>query len=218
VERWAEFSNEWQAALKEEPFIEYFKMSECESLKEQFEGFTPRERDAKLARLTNLAVHYTEFRFSELVDRIAFDNILRPVLPKPYRNPYLWAFNAMVSGMASWMRYASVHEDQIECVFDKQGKLEKRAGWLYDKCRGRPGFEHHRLIHEPIRFEDDKKFLPLQGADLLAWQVRRFHSVDEPERASLKSLTSDGKYHQFVAGEDLLTPIARKMSLAWRLR
>ena len=193
-------------------------MSECESLKGQFENFTIHERDSKLARLTSLVVHYSEFRFSHLVDKDAFNDILRPVLPKPYKNPYLWAFNGMVSGMGSWMRYGSKHQGQIECVFDRQGKLERRAGRLYDRARGRPGFEHHQLIHEPIRFEDDKKFLPLQGADLLAWHVRRFHSVEEPMRESLRALTeaSEGQYHEFVVGRELLTRVARRTSLAWR--
>ncbi len=218
AEQWADFSKNWHAALAEKPTIAYFKMSECESLRGQFEGLLPEERNAKLAKLTDLVVQHSELRFSHLVDVNLFNDILRPVLPKQYRNPYLWAFNAMVSGMGSWMRYGSKHTDQIECIFDRQGKLEKRAGRLYDKARGRPGFEHHHLIREPIRFEDDKRALPLQGADLLAWHVRRYHSVEEPIRESFAKLTesSGSQYHQFIVGEELLSRVARRISLAWR--
>jgi hypothetical protein len=35
---------------------------------------------------------------------------------------------------------------------------------------------------EDVSFKDEKIFLPLQAADLLAWQIRRRYSVEEPPR------------------------------------
>jgi hypothetical protein len=223
VEKWACFANEWQVVLAEVPSIDYFKMSEAESLKEQFDGFTTDERDQKLKRLTDLVDRYSEFRFSYLIGREEYDEILRPVLPKPYKNPYLWAFNGMVSGLGSLMvsKLPSFqkYEGEIECVFDRQGKLEKRAGRMYDKVRGKPGFQHSHLIREPIRFENDRVFLPLQGADLLAWHVRRYHSVEnEPMREPLKVLTSSGNYHEFIVTREMLTSSARNILRGWKAR
>lgn len=227
VEKWACFADEWQAALAQSPSIEYFKMSQAESLKDEFVGFTTDERDQKLKRLTDLVDRYSDFRFSHLIDREEYDEILRPVLPKPYKNPYLWAFNAMISGIGSLMvselpsfqHYRSEPDSQIECVFDRQGKLEKRAGRLYDKVRGKPGFSHSHLIREPIRFENDRTFLPLQGADLLAWHVRRYHSVEnEPMREPLKVLTSSPKYHEFIVERDVLDSSARNVLRARKAR
>jgi hypothetical protein len=227
VEKWACFADEWQVALAEAPSIDYFKMSEAESRKKQFEGFNPDERDKELKRLTTLVDCYSDFRFSHLIDHEEYDEILRPVLPKPYRNPYLWAFNGMVSGLGSLMvselpsfqHYRSEQDTQIECIFDRQGKLEKRAGRLYDKVRGRPGFEHSHLIREPIRFENERTFLPLQGADLLAWHVRRYHSVEnEPMREPLRVLTSSHKYYEFIVGRDVLASSARNIVRGWKAR
>jgi hypothetical protein len=46
VDNWKKFSNEWKAALKSGPReLDYFKMVEAHSLKEQFCGWTKYDRD-----------------------------------------------------------------------------------------------------------------------------------------------------------------------------
>jgi hypothetical protein len=51
VEKWAEFSDDWGLLLKQPPSVEYFKMSEAESLKGQFVNFDAPERDSKVGAL-----------------------------------------------------------------------------------------------------------------------------------------------------------------------
>jgi hypothetical protein len=88
------------------------------------------------------------------------------------------------------MNSVSGRHEPIECVFDKQQKIGTRAARLYERVVGLPGFEACHLVQFPIRFEDEKAFLPIQGADLVAWHVRRRYSnQDEPKRAAYELLS-----------------------------
>jgi hypothetical protein len=208
VEKWAEFSVDWDAAIHSRPNIDYFKMSEAESLKGQFTAFNSEQRDAKVHTLADLINKHVLFDYSVLIGQRAFDDILGPVLPKKLKNPYLFAFPGMMAAMASYEHHYG-RGDVVECVFDKQQKLSTRAGRLYDQLRGLPGFEHSDLVQTPIRFEDDKEFLPLQGADLLAWHVRRRYCIREPARPIYQKLRSiRNRSGRFIVKADRLRQMA----------
>lgn len=56
-----------------------------------------------------------------------------------------------------------------------------------------------------IAYQDDKQFLPLQAADLLAWQVRRGFSHPEPRRRHLDEARKAQRPHfSFVLDKPLL--------------
>src|SRR5439155_2381705 len=70
--------------------------------------------------------------------------------------------------------------ETIDFVFDRQQGLEIRADSVYRLLRDMPCFAGQI---GSIDFRDDKEFLPLQAADLMSWQARRFWSTpSEPKR------------------------------------
>jgi hypothetical protein len=53
-----------------------------------------------------------------------------------------------------------------------------------------PGLKTMDSLHGSlvtVSFRDDRDCLPLQAADLVAWQIRRFFSVNEPRRKHFDS-------------------------------
>src|SRR5262245_20319635 len=48
---WEGFTTEWRAVLDTDPKIDYFKMSEAESLKGPFKGFCTQQRNKKVNNL-----------------------------------------------------------------------------------------------------------------------------------------------------------------------
>jgi Protein of unknown function (DUF3800) len=92
VGKWAEFTDEWDHQLRANPKIDYLKMSEAESLKKQFEGFSVPERDAKVLALARIVRRHVLYKTHLLIDHPAFDSILRPKIPKKPQSPYVFAF------------------------------------------------------------------------------------------------------------------------------
>jgi hypothetical protein len=58
----------------------------------------------------------------------------------------------------------------IEVIFDQDQKHQGNAKSLYKAHAETMGFSG-RISN--VTFEDEKRFLPLQSADLLAWHIRR---------------------------------------------
>jgi len=63
VDSWKLFSAEWDAKLRQEPSIEYLKMSEANAFTGQFKrGWNPRLRDQKLLELAEIIPKHAMFR------------------------------------------------------------------------------------------------------------------------------------------------------------
>jgi hypothetical protein len=73
-----------------------------------------------------------------------------------------------------------IHGDSepIEFVFDSNERFDKLSDSLVKTFYNREFFRG--VIN--VAYRDDKKVLPLQSADLFAWQTRRAFCSDEPRR------------------------------------
>jgi hypothetical protein len=191
VERWAEFSSDWQAVLDMEPRLEYFKMSHAGSLNEQFSparGWDRPMRDARLAKFVEVARSYPIYRTSVAVDKALFsEHIAGLDLPNPRptaKDPYYLAFHNLVTGLPLLQagNIKSVPKDgKIDFIFDYQCKtgIRASAAWEDVKTNVLPRLKMDGVpdvmpfLGSPPIFRDEKEFLPLQAADLYVWHVRR---------------------------------------------
>lgn len=197
---WERFSDDWDAVLSAPPSIEYFKMVEANALNEQFEGWSGRDRDAKVNALIDVINSHHVFQGTCAIDAEDYKDVVIPVLGDvldgKYNDPYLMLFMGIIGHMAAmehrW-EYAqrNVPIDQIvmfddsgggshtgmppqkvDFVFDTGKKLTDRAArTIYDESLKKLNVFQDRL--GTVDFKDDKVFLPLQAADLAAWQRRR---------------------------------------------
>ena len=87
ADTWQKFSDEWQNVLNEAPAIDYFKMSEANSLRKQFWGWSEQARDAKIISLIDVIQTFNPVSFHISVNRASYDEILSPVAP--YMIPHI---------------------------------------------------------------------------------------------------------------------------------
>jgi hypothetical protein len=84
VEKWARFSNAWQAELDRPPAIPFLHMNEVLSPKGVFEGTSFHERFAKVDRLIDIANTHvgdnSDEEFSVSMNLADYNEILKPVL------------------------------------------------------------------------------------------------------------------------------------------
>src|SRR5580698_9418244 len=152
-------------------------MSEAESLKGQFAGFSADQRDERLNQFIDVILKYDPWEAAIAVPEKDFNEVLRPLLPNSRTSPYYMAFVAMVTALSGVYRWGGSN-DVVDFVFDRQDGMETKSARLY--FRFRTWFPNWRLGR--VGFQDEKLCLPLQAADLIAWQTRRFMCTQEGTR------------------------------------
>lgn len=198
---WAAFWPLWQAALDSPPKLEYFKMSEAESLKGQFEGFTPEGRTARLNQFIGVILACDVQEASVVVPDREYHEIVYPVMHRNHASPYYFAFIAMVSALAAINRYSG-SADATDFIFDEQCGIQNKAIRMYHLLKS--NFPERQFGR--VAYRTDKQMLALQAADLIAWQIRRFRCTPaEPLRDELRRLHSGTKkpYHAILRTDQL---------------
>jgi hypothetical protein len=188
VESWEKFSISWRKILDEEPSIEYFKMREAESRKGQFEGWLEDRIDAKIAALIPVIVEHATTRIECIFWQEHYDAAIKWFLGEMrskmnpldfnkikdlFEDPYFLAFDLIMSDYGN--RLAAAQSDEIvDFIFDEQvGQGPRAVKWWRSMCDlGIIAAYEKYFPNEPIH-RNEKLFLPLQAADMIAWQTRR---------------------------------------------
>lgn len=94
-------------------------------------------------------------------------------------------FNGVIAAVAEQKMQLGI-ENKIDFVFDEQGKLGDIAQSWFKEMHKDERFKNvlKPYLCETPTFKDDKIFLPLQAADMLAWHVRRYYDSTLPENKS----------------------------------
>jgi uncharacterized protein DUF3800 len=205
IPTWESFSRKWKAVCDSTPSIQYFKMSEAESLKEQFGGFSDTQRSKKVQQFIDVIRRHGLFEISCAIPQDAYNNIVKLRLPRKYRTPYFFCFGAILSMCA-----IRSGRHNIDFVFDRQEQVQGTAKKMYEQSKHLLGFGKKV---ENIDYGDDKVCLPLQAADLIAWQTRRFLCAEEGVRKELKELHQNGLWKRIILRnrnlEQILSAIER---------
>jgi hypothetical protein len=212
AETWARFSDDWQVVLAAPPSIEYFKMREAENLNGQFGGWEPIARNAKVLTFAEVIEKHVPWSIECSISRRNHQAIVRPVGPYDLRFPYFDAFYAVIIKLAQW-HYQIGLTIPVDFVFDEQGEIGAEAVIWYEHIKSIQPPEISALLGSTPVFRDDKKILPLQAADLLAWHIRR---GKEPRNTDEYRPVVEKLYpllHASVPlGEEYLRKIAKEMS------
>jgi Protein of unknown function (DUF3800) len=192
VEMWEAFANVWDFALKQSPSIEYLKMSEAESLRGQFRGWSREERDAKIIKLAQVInLSRPHFVFCS-VNGDEYIKIITPVAPQNLKNPYFMAFWGIIDSAARYLQNAG-DILPVEFIFDDQGSMGDDAALFYQEMKKNLAPDLRAVLGNTPIFRDEKNLLPLQAADMLAWHVRRNHEKSSDEgRPAYKLITERG--------------------------
>lgn len=240
VDSWDSFAREWDRLLNETPAIKYFKMQEAESGKGQFEGWSDDEIKDKICSLISIVCQYAKNRIECIFWQEHYDiahtwflvqmqKQMNPLVfskvKRIFSNPYFLTFCLMMTDYANRMEMENSSEI-TDFVFDSQGKLGRNCVKWWKRMHAVLPFERQRkyLPNEPVH-RDEQMFLPLQAADLIAWQTRRrlyeYHDCNiqakRPELIMLETTPlfpnrwNEGRLREFFA--QLLVPVPAEAML-----
>ena len=161
--------------------MSYFKGSEAESLRPdgQWAGVTLEQRNAKIDALIEVIQRCATAAISVRVRQKDYDEIIKSSVPPEWDDAYHYLFPTFLAATLKAETDFGAGQS-VEFVFDASQRLDKKSAMQYGQIRDTGGFDG-RIAN--VLFRDEEQFLPLQAADLLAWQTRRFLSVtNEPRR------------------------------------
>lgn len=198
VDAWDRFDSPWQDALHRHPRIEYFKASEAESLRPdgQWAGITERQRDEKINSLIDVIGQHARRPVCVRLKQIDYDEIIKGNIPPAWDSPYYIMLPILAGAIINIERLDGEGES-VHLVLDRDDRHQRKFGLLRPAMLPMAALSG-KLVN--VTREDDKEFLPLQAADLLAWQIRRFWSTTgEAKREHFTAATScaSEEYHQF---------------------
>ena len=175
---WLNFENNWRDALRKPPALEYFKMSECHALRGQFLGWKKADRDQRLTELVAIIKRTAIASIFALVPRSEFFAVMPKSRSRYFKSPYAIVYYALIWATLKSMRRCGI-TDKVDFIFDEQLRLSDDVqavyGWFAQQIMRS---ELGPLLGGRPTHGDDKKYLPLQAADLLAWHIRRWYHAD----------------------------------------
>ena len=178
ADTWVRFSMAWREELHAAPAIDYLKMSEANALDGQFAGWATAARDEKLRGLVRVINHFKPLSFEFSVSREEYYRQVKPVAPRGLGNPHFVCCVGVVFGLARYVDSEKV-KIPIDFIFDQQTGVSDDFVLFIDHMKTSLGKGARRLIASTT-FADDKQFLPIQAADMLAWHLRREREVGGP--------------------------------------
>jgi hypothetical protein len=178
---WLAFSADWQTVLDSGPVsLDYFKMSEAMSRKGQFDrsrGWTRALRDKKVDEFIEVICKRVPLAAWVSTRHADFQKYLQSI-PMPQRHlstdtPYMFLYPQFVFALGVFAQRL-----RADCVFDII--FDEQVGFDREAVLAWPGIKIFadsvglgRYLAGAPAYRDEKRFLPLQGADLFAWEHRK---------------------------------------------
>lgn len=194
---WGQFEREWKAALSDFG-IAAFHMQHFAQRKESFLGWDEPTRRALLGRLLEIINRRVQLGFATVVH---IDE-LESILAGPERSKFGSAYNLCCLSCAVQIGEWAKANHQIEPVgyfFDAGHKNASEALGTLLGQKNDPELTEYRI--GPITFDSDDVLVPIQAADLAAYEIWRW--LDEHFAAKPRH----GRY-----------PLQELIKVPWRIR
>lgn len=173
---WEIFSKAWGNTLKDIG-IEEFKMADCERGRGIYEGLSYAERAALQRRFISLIIGSPVWGVSSAINLRHYQDFMPRMVKarKKYAKPYFLAFQHLVEMMADVLNETEVAgpADRISYFFDEQTEYQGRAKEIFGSLTKDSGLAYSNRVGS-ITFDDSRRFLPLQAADIFAYENLRY--------------------------------------------
>lgn len=186
AEQWIQFTKDWEEmllhAVRDKDGQFHFKMTEMAATPERMARVQAFYRIIERHVLMSVSCRINVNELARAKSRIFVHNLR--IDWDYFNNPYMVAFRGLMDMFHTHRK--SVEKlipmgEQVDFIFDEQS--EKKMIWdAWDEYIQERSDELRPLYGSAPRFENDKKFLPLQAADLWAWWIRRWHEEGRPDK------------------------------------
>lgn len=183
---WRGFISQWN---REKGPVRVFHSADCQHLCGEFRGWNGEDRDAfvvrmlKVIRTTNIAGVAVGINMDDFRDALRDHPDLARIIGQPYGACFHWTLGSLVEqldGAGVYDRLAIYHETN-----DYQEDARATFEFFREAGSGRR--------HMSLTFGSKAQFVPLQAADILAYECnRRLRDLSRPTRRALDAINPGG--------------------------
>lgn len=212
-DQWISFEIEWKQALAEFG-IPFFHMSEFAAKQSIYRRWSVAEREARYERLVNIINRHTVCSIGIIISRIDYAAAMGAIAPTMPSGIYGYIFRAFPIAVGMMLARKGYADPQIVYVLDRGRGIGPEIGLMdkmmmeLDEIAHEHGKELNPLGYLSARTEDKQRFVPLQAADILAYQLYRdgfkYHRQFKDRRLSkhLQMLkTKDSHWERWTESE-----------------
>jgi hypothetical protein len=182
VEAWQRFSDSWRNALDKKPKLKYLRMVEARRRKDQFNGFSEAQRDARMQEFYSVIEDAKPIGIASMIRWEDFKEFSRwfesPV------SVYSVLYNNIMFNVLNVVR-KRFRDQKVEIVFDDQGVTGTKAASINDWATLSLSSKYRNVLSGRPVHRSDKDVMPLQAADVLAWHLRRATTVSGIDQSKL---------------------------------
>jgi hypothetical protein len=178
--QWKHFGMDWTAANEVENFG-VFHMADFVARKQQFadKEWNDEKRDRTIRRLINIIVTRRKHGFFAAVEKEAYDAEVPEELRTRYKlgnNHYTFAVRMCMGKVAKW-RKRHAYKEPVQFVFDRMSKGRGEIDAVFElalKEGEEKALRENAIQKNGWSFANKAEVLPLQAADILAWETLRY--------------------------------------------
>ena len=179
---WASFTDAWNVCLTEYPRVDYCKLAEAAKRIGPFAGFSEKRRNGKLVALARTIASFPFVALTATIN-LADQHVDRPE-DQQRRKLKKWEKNAgyvtrtllhpYYEARTYFILAATIHlwrggvREQFDLIFDEHRSLGKRTTDTYPALRYLLPEDMRSIMPNAQIERDDRTFLPLQAADMIA--------------------------------------------------
>ena len=220
---WDRLTDRWKRAICAAG-IKVFHAADCQAAQGEFRGWSEKRIECLQRALVDLVITQDSdiLAYSSAVNMAAYDKIrprLKPLLKLPsghavsghVDDPYIMLFQQLLAAVSTeeWLKPLPA-EERVGFTFDRQ-HLKARAQAIGGAMHE---FVEYQERFGGVAFDDKAKIIPLQIADLYAYEKFRFHDGvlrGLPERWQHKELWAKWGRREVYMTEDMLNEYVERV-------
>ena len=174
---WKQFETSWHDKLAQplpgKPALGRFHMADCMARQGEFIGYSEAEADAVTHDFRQIILSSGVYGYAVGVSRADWDQI---VAPSPmlywFGDAEAFCFRDCVAKMLAFVHHFSPSHKDLSLVFDNRPHRTAINEYLYKQYLKLPDIYSTNFLG--VSFLASAAFVPLQGADMFAWEFYTF--------------------------------------------
>ena len=167
---WEHFEQEWRVALADFG-LDAFHMTDFANRAQVYEGWEEHEYRDRFARLVDIINRHVLCSIGAAIPMSAYREAFSTEATGAHAAPYVLATSMCITLAARVVR-AQSFDARIAYVFESGARGQGDVLEMFTaNQRDEANREHHRLLR--VAFEGKREFVPLQAADILAYELSR---------------------------------------------
>ncbi len=216
--QWLKFEREWKARLAEplpgKPPLRRFHMTECMARDGEFRGYSGPEKDAVIHDFRKIILDAGIYGYAAGVVLADWNEIVGSKSYGRFGDADFFCMNLCVMRAAQFAR--DFTEDRfVSLVFDDRKEHAEANQHVLSIFQETYNLHRENEDIVGVSFLPNVKFVPLQGADMIAWETYNHAKTWQPggkglpERAHLRGFVETGRFIAEIANRNSIREIKR---------